>query len=147
MEDPFWRLLECPSAPDAVRRLNEMAALQDVAPFRNGRLVTGVTDPAAGPVWADVNDELYSPWIAYSEAHSLPFGQLHGHAAPWHAADDAYWAGTPPAVISRCAVLPADGRTVTTIGHESFVSINWASNQSDGERESRLYWLEGHVTS
>jgi hypothetical protein len=143
----FWKEIGAESAAATAHTLNQLVGAGDLMPFRQGRLWTREARRDVGPIWAEVNQELYLPWIEYAASDPLPFSQIHGHASPWHAPADAFWPGTPESVSARCAVLPEDCRTVMRVGGRQLISVDWASNARGGQTESQLFWCEGTIST
>jgi len=76
----FWRELGSPATVEqAADVLNGPARISGEV-FRPGGLMTGLVDPAAGPLCALTGQELADGWV---QAASMPFSQVHGHAGVW----------------------------------------------------------------
>lgn len=113
------------NARRAARTINRDAGAPISSFGRPGRLVTSCTDESADTLWAEVNRELYTPWI---QASDLPFTQVHGHASPFNWQQDRWWPDTPAEIIERTVVLPRLRRTITQLGATAapgFVSVDW----------------------
>jgi hypothetical protein len=109
-----WADLGEPTAAvEAAAALNATVGKDDSPAFRAGRLLDGEPNLSAGPCWAEVSQEIYQPWIARA---AVPFQQLHGHAAPWDWATDAFWPDTPADVRARCHHDATLRRTTTILG-------------------------------
>jgi hypothetical protein len=108
-----WHDLGSPTtARTAAIALNSTVGQPGSPAFAAGRLLTNETDVHAGPCWAEVVHELYLPWIKHL---TMPFHQVHGHAAPWNWDDNAYWPGTPASVEFRCTPHHLTRRTTTRL--------------------------------
>jgi hypothetical protein len=76
-----WKLLNRPgSAQKAAAVLNQV---DHPVVWREGEIITGVNDWAAGPLWAVAGSEVYSSWMGLeSDGVSKPgFAQAHGHTS------------------------------------------------------------------
>lgn len=124
-----WRDLGEPAtALAAAARLNATVGRSDSPAFRAGCLLAGQPDPHAGPCWAEVSQEVYRPWIT---RRTMPFQQLHGHAAPWDWAAGTFWPDTPADVRVRCRPDHRTRQTTTVLGRlvhggvATATSIDW----------------------
>lgn len=104
---------EPPTAVATAAALNATVGKGDSPAFRAGRLLNGEPDVQAGPCWAEVSQEIYQPWIVRAV---MPFQQVHGHAAPWDWAANAFWPDTPVDVRARCHPDATVRRTTTVLG-------------------------------
>lgn len=123
----LWLSHGSPTCFDLARRLNADVGEDPLLAFRAGRLVTGVTDLRASPVWAEVSREVYASWWNCP----APFTQVHGHASPWHWVSGDWWPDTPANLRRSCVVDRKTRRTVTTLADDSkcksgvAVGIDW----------------------
>jgi hypothetical protein len=109
-----WELLGAPATAGAAAvALNATVGRSDSPAFIAGRLLTGETDPGAGPCWAEVSYEVYLPWV---DLGIMPFQQVHGHAAPWDWARNGFWPDTPDEIKARCRPDHRNRRTTTLLG-------------------------------
>ena len=73
-----WEELGGPtSAAAAAAAINADARGTGTVTLREGRMTTGTTDLAAGPLWAQAGAELLSSWDQTTDAPHL--NQIHGH--------------------------------------------------------------------
>lgn len=136
-----WHAIGSPLDPrTAASRLNADVSLPPREVFSGGLLVTpgaGAGDPDV--TWAELGEELYDPWIA---SRSMPFTQIHGHAAPWNWQENAWWPSMSNLVISATEVQPAVRRTQTRVrgscpeADRFFVSTDW----NLGEKPTHSTW-------
>lgn len=134
-----WLSLQKPGLEGVVNALNDRVGLDIGSVITVGSLVTGLTNTGADVSWAEVNYEVYLPWIAHGD---LPFHLVHGHASPysWQAGD--WWPDTPIEVRLRTIVDISFRRTTTFLNSEvnpgprKAISVDWAL----GDRESEDVW-------
>lgn len=129
-----WHSMGRPALPHLVRSLNRQAGSRLMTTRRPGRLVTGVTDDAADEQWAEVNFELYTPWLEHRQ--SMPWVQVHGHASPWSWGLGDWWPDTPADIRKLTVLNPAARISFTTAPGRYFVSVNWELTERDGEADS-----------
>lgn len=121
------------SGAQMVSRLNATMGGTPGDAFRAGRLVTGQSDVAVSPIWAEVNREFYETWWG----RDAPFTQIHGHASPWHWACSDWWPDTPRRIRRHCVVDRTTRRTVTRLGGEGTrrpaiaIGVDWGLEGSD----------------
>lgn len=73
-----WADLGGPTtAAAAAAAINADARGPATVTLREGRMTTGITDPAAGPLWAQAGAELLTSWDGTPDAPHL--NQIHGH--------------------------------------------------------------------
>ena len=118
--------------------------------FRSGIIETGLLDTAAGPCWAEVNGEVYSPWITHGREQTIPFSQVHGHDAPIDWGMGVFWASATDEIKARCLVDPFTRRTETELGPGLVgrpavgVSVDWKLGAKPGADQGfPVFWLEG----
>lgn len=129
-----WQSLGSPdTAAQAADLLNRDAGRPMKSFSVPGRLVTGRVEPAADTMWAEVNDELLSPWI---EHRDLPFAQVHGHASPFNWVQGQWWPETPLAVKNATEANTDLRRSLTLIpGSElPLISVDWTLADQEPER-------------
>ncbi|WP_338418499.1 hypothetical protein [Nakamurella antarctica] len=89
---------------------------------RPGRLV-GDMDAAADTTWAEVNLELYQPWLLNGDA---PFSQVHGHSSPFNFQQDSWWPDATSLVRAATRVDKRIRRTVTLLTPSiKAIAIDW----------------------
>ena len=129
-----WLAMGSPSRPDAAaREINAVMSRPVPDALRAGRLV-GAQDELADVTWAEVNKELYEPWIAHRDA---PFSQVHGQASPfdWSARD--WWPDASPRVREATRVDRPARRTTTALAKSRVaVSTDWRL----GAEPPRGFW-------
>jgi hypothetical protein len=130
-----WLALGAPEgAPAAAEAVNTDVGgpVPDIT--RAGALVDGTVDELADVTWAEVNAELYDPWLA---AGDVPFTQVHGHASPVDWATGRWWPAASPAIRSATAVDPERRRTVIRLGRERVaIGVDWRL----GDRSPGRIW-------
>jgi hypothetical protein len=121
----MWKDLGRPNLAGAVRLLNDRVAgnLSDVVV--PGSLLTGAVNTASDVSWAEVNFELYEPWISHGD---LPFAQLHGHASPYSWKLHDWWPETPKDIRSRTTIDRKRRRTTTNLGEIGKPMARWATS-------------------
>lgn len=117
-----WQLIGGPAdAHQAVRVLNGVDGDLPTVVWREGEVITGVFDSAAGPLWATANEVLRS-WADQSTAP--PFSQVFGHSQM------CQWDERAPA-----ALTPGIARTVRAAGA--------AASMDSAARQIRVTYDEG----
>lgn len=124
-----WNALGSPSIEDLVGTLNADARTRLLDTRRPGRLVTGRTNVSADEQWAEVNFELYQPWLNHPS--EMPWVQVHGHASPWSWSACGWWPETPDAFKRITSLDHASRISRTTNGRSHFVSVNWELTDRD----------------
>jgi hypothetical protein len=135
-------------APTRAARAAELINADLGAPV--GSVIRGgcLTGADAGPdgagadvTWAEVNHELYQPWLTGGD---LPFTQIHGHASPWNWSAGTWWPDTPPAVRRATTIDRTSRRTVTVLNADAAagglaVGVDWMlGNQATTEHRPLL---------
>lgn len=140
-----WHSLGEPDPLESATLLN-MSAGQPMAQISDpGRLVTGETNPNADTMWAEVNNELLSPWIDYE---GTQFPQIHGHASPYHWQESDWWADTPQSVRDCTEILPALRRTITytPISNTPYTSVDWNLENRDPGKLWPILSITNHLS-
>ncbi len=98
-----WQALGRPAtAAEAAVALNADARGTATVTLREGRMTTGITDPAAGPLWAQAGAELLMSWDGTTDAPHL--NQIHGHSTVRGWSQERWYPGAA-AIINRGDVL------------------------------------------
>lgn len=139
-----WRLLREPQdALEAADAINSAAASMGVA-WREGLMITGVQDFAAGPMWAAGVEEVYASWFVH-DAHELPspsFAQAHGHTSPYLWSRRA-WRPSMKALMAEGITASADSRRRMCrieVGAHLFWAIDPAFGTTPGTVTSPLHF-------
>jgi Calcineurin-like phosphoesterase len=99
-----WLALGQPAtAAAAAAAINADAHGSAALTLREGRMTTGITDLAAGPLWAQAGAELLASWDRTADAPHL--NQIHGHATTRAWSQERWWPGAD-AIINRGDVHP-----------------------------------------
>ena len=131
-----WRLL---GQPCTARQAAEVLNLaQAPVVWREGTMITGIDDLAAGPLWAAADSEVIASWSVLDEHLSgtgLPtFAQAHGHAAPVRWPAGTTWSPPIDILIARgVATALADPRrriTRVQVGPRVFFGTDPAAGRS-----------------
>ncbi len=94
-----WLALGRPAtAVAAAEAINADARGAAAVTLRPGRMITGTTDLAAGPLWAQAGAELLASWDRSSDAPYL--NQIHGHTTVRGWSQERWWPGAA-AIIHR----------------------------------------------
>lgn len=140
-----WIELGSPNLSHAVRLINADVEQDVPEVLRAGKLVYGEVTPSPSVVWAEVNAEMYMPWL---RSHVIPFHQIHGHASPWRWATNEWWPDTPPAVRDACLVDCENHREVTTLGQlpngkaATAIGVDWGLEATAPETIWPILMLE-----
>ncbi len=98
-----WLALGRPdTAEAAAAAINADARGNATVTLREGRLTTGRTDPAAGPLWAQAGAELLTSWDRTTDAAHL--NQVHGHTTVREWSKGMWWPGAED-IIKRGDLL------------------------------------------
>ena len=94
-----WLALDQPAtAAAAAAAVNADARGPAAVTLREGRMTTGITDLAAGPLWAQDGAELLTSWDQTTDAPHL--NQIHGHTTTREWDQERWWPGAD-AIIDR----------------------------------------------
>ncbi len=94
-----WLALGRPgTAAAAAAAINADARGPATVTLREGRMTTGITDLAAGPLWAQAGAELLTSWDRTTDAPHL--NQIHGHTTTREWDQQRWWPGAD-AIINR----------------------------------------------
>jgi hypothetical protein len=94
-----WLALGRPStAARAATAINADARGPATVTLREGRMTTGITDLAAGPLWAQAGAEVLTSWDRTPDAPHL--NQIHGHTTVREWDQQRWWPGAD-AIINR----------------------------------------------
>lgn len=121
-----WQQMGEPDAAQAARQLNQWVS----KPFEDfsepGSLVTGKTNRNADSLWAEVNLELYWPWV---DSGRMPFHQIHGHASPFNWETGEWWSDCPAEVRHLTERDDENRRTTTRVSEAdssyAFHGVDW----------------------
>ena len=109
-----WEELGCPStAVAAAAAINADARGPATVTLREGRMTTGTTNLAAGPLWAQAGAELLSSWDLTTDAPHL--NQIHGHTTVRGWSQERWHPGAAD-IINRGDLL-ADQDTKRELAH------------------------------
>ena len=109
-----WEELGCPStAVAAATAINADARGPATLTLREGRMTTGITNLAAGPLWAQAGAELLSSWDLTTDAPHL--NQIHGHTTVRGWSQERWYPGAAE-IINRGDLL-ADQDTKRELAH------------------------------
>lgn len=124
-----WQALGFPELRGLVQALNMPSINQRLASQRPGRLVTNITDIGSDEQWAEVNFELYGPWL--DNEHGMPWIQVHGHASPWSWRANDWWPDSPSRI--RSGTLLDHSARISRTGRSAcqFMSVNWELTDRD----------------
>lgn len=121
-----WLDMGQPDTAEAARLLNEWVSMPFDSFSEPGSLVSGELNPLADPLWAEVNLELYEPWVVRGQ---MPFHQVHGHAGPFNWNAGEWWPDCPPEVRRLTHLDERHRRTTTRVSDETegyrFHGIDW----------------------
>ena len=94
-----WLALDQPAtAAEAAAAINADARGFATVTLREGRMTTGITDLAAGPLWAQAGAEVLTSWDRTTDAPHL--NQIHGHTTTREWSQERWWPGAD-AIINR----------------------------------------------
>ena len=94
-----WLALGRPaSAAGAAAAINADARGAATVTLREGRMTTGITNLAAGPLWAQDGAELLTSWDRTTDVPHL--NQIHGHTSTREWDQERWWPGAD-AIINR----------------------------------------------
>jgi hypothetical protein len=120
-----WTSMGRPISPVRTAQLINADAGRPMATFSRAGKLSGRLDLHADTMWAEVNQELYGPWIAHGDR---PFLQIHGHAAPFNWGDKDWWPDADAAVRTSTEVDERNRRTMTELpvsGQLLAISVDW----------------------
>ena len=102
-----------PTAAAAAAAINADARGPATVTLREGRMTTGTTDLAAGPLWAQAGAELLTSWDQTTDAPHL--NQIHGHTTVRGWSQERWYPGAAD-IINRGDLL-ADQDTKRELAH------------------------------
>ena len=119
-----WKSLGQPQAYKAEKIINKDCGKDFSKISKAGILVENETVLTADTQWAEVNKELYLPWIKNSE---MPFSQIHGHASPYNWEKNDWWEDASNIIKKRTILIKNSRQTINFPGNNShfFLSIDW----------------------
>lgn len=137
----YWEHMGRPrTAVEAMRGLNRHVGGNLDEFLSPGWLVTGGTNAAADPLWAETNRELLPRWLANQEP--VPFPQIHGHSSPFDWGHGCFWPAATAEIVAATEVNAAERRSRTRVGtlgdgaSAVFESVDWIL----GNRRSSNTW-------
>lgn len=134
-----WNLLGRPStAVDTVAALDSRKTDRSSVVWREGIMMTGASDMAAGPLWAAASSELYPSWASPPQGeHVVPrFAQAHGHTSPyvWNSAGRSNpWRYPVPDLRRHSGLEMTVDETNRIVRAEISDHVMWAVDPCHGE--------------
>lgn len=140
-----WELLGMANDPVyASMLLNSQAAGGIGDFFKPGKLVYGEIRLEADPQWAEVNYELYLPWLEFND---LPFSQIHGHACPFHWPEGDWWPETPSRIRKSLVIDKTRRISTLPLNNERYLrSIDWTLEDSRVEGLWPLLYVDSIIS-
>lgn len=118
----MWQELGAPTdvheTAEAVNRLLD----DPVRAWRPGKLMTGHTNLAAGPICPRTGAELAQSWL---NENSMPFSQMHGHEGVWWWPDNDWHTDVPEPVKALSRVDHERRFSTVHLHHRRLWSIDW----------------------
>lgn len=134
-----WQLLRCPqTASQTAETLNVRAreSMSSVA-WREGGIITGLADPAAGPLWA-VPFELYSSWLNTAISDVPKFSQAHGHANPYSFRNNRWYSDV--ARLRKHLDTHVDvNKRITRVKLKNANMVFWAVDPGHGKQPAQVW--------